>query len=231
MNKFNTGKGHPQGDTVLLNGTLELIGKIKRGLPPLEQVALFREALTCAKSWYPISNLGAKRIEEHYKDLTRDFFQENMPTSKKTGVEKACVDSYLQTRAISLSITNSQDEQLGYIKDFVERLPRMYIGVFLFLTEDCSIIALRGYSKNMGDYIAKSGAVDVLTVNDDFLIALMQHEHGFDGNKNLVINALMALCYKMSCAQDVAQKRANLVGGAHTSMTMISQAFKNAFMV
>ena len=83
----------------------------------------------------------------------------------------------------------------------------------------------------MADYIAKSDAVDALIVNDDFLISLMQHEHGFDGNKNLVINALMTLCYKMSCAQDAAQKRADLVGSAHTSMTMISQAFKNAFAV
>jgi hypothetical protein len=179
MDRSETGtEDYSQGDEKLFEQSLKVLGGIKPGSTPLEQVRLLNRILACANSWCPVSKWGIKKISEQMRERERTYFS---PSAEVTYIG-------LQDKRVApiIAPTHGSDDLLYYRGN-----GRQYFGVFLFVAEDCSIIALTVEAEDIGDEILPAHKIIVECATEEFLVDLIAHKGSYGNNQHL---ACFSLC-------------------------------------
>jgi hypothetical protein len=218
MDRSNTKEKGPLGDLAVIRESLKVLDSIKPGMTAAEQVALLHRTVECLNMWYPIRSLGVKRMEEHFaaqigKSFTRDA--------------KAEYNGCQKTRAVRLV----EDFRTYHIA-IHSRNPNIYTSVVLFLTENCSILAMQSRHR-VTDAIEFSDKAVIVPVADQFLKYLMTLDDSVcaQGNKTLVVNALKSLELTLYWIKDNAHKKASRIGFGENAVAMISCKLKDCLSV
>ncbi|GEM_PF-1829574 len=214
MDRSNTNKNDPQGDERSISESLKVIDSIKPGMTPAEQVAILRHSITCINMWYPIKNLGVKRMEEHFADQIGDSFTHNAKLALSG-------HHYHRMRAIRLIDDISNYHTGMWVRN-------VYKNTSLYLTEDCLILGLQSDHRQT-DAVEQSDTACVSLVSDQFLVHLMSLDDEVcgQGNKALVSNALKSLEMVLFNVKINAQRKADKIGRVENIVGIFSRRFDN----